>query len=487
VAVAIGGCGPDLATRTFVERCGEVGPIQLLGLAPHETAEGDTADSWIVHAVEAGDRWLVGVREYDVPLGPDSWIGADGDLEDAPVVVSSRIVSVDECGGDPRVVAEGASHIRPPRGAEPWIACTEDHRIVVFDPEVEGPGRAHPDLWCTDDVVDGDFLTSRRVEGELPMVVRATLGPDGTRTLRELGIALRYPRDKPAPEATALTFMIDTSDRLLEVNVHTGTSNVLRQGVARFYISDDGRFVQWSPETNASGYEGTWYLWDRTTDEERQLTVDGQTVVTSYWIRNGIASYFVETGPWQFDQRLEWLDTDESAALDGLWDVEGRFADQSVLGTAGEVGVFDHASGSFRTVYDDSLNGAWATEDGVRGYGPLGDPLGNRRTLLELTAPDFEPRVVVWDVYYPMHLADGRWLTVRGTERATPVPYGTLVAVAERGDAVVIDEDVASTLHEFNGGDRYHEPPPELERTVVYAVRDLEQTRTGVWLAELAP
>jgi hypothetical protein len=476
------GCGPDLAPQAFAERCGEVGPIQLLALAPDETAQSDWPhdSAPFVTAVQVGDRWLVGVRLFETPIGPDTWVSG----EDPPALVSSRVVSVDECGGDPRVVARGAHLIRPPRGAEPWIACSDDHRIVVFDPALEGAGVAHPDLLCTDDVLDGDFVTSTLVESHAARVVRATLGADGTRQTFDLAPA-GAPREYLRTDDTrGQVFLIDEAQSLVAVDARDGTSQVLRESVSNFYISDDGRFIEWSPD--ALYAEGTWYLWDRTTDEQRALTIDGQTTVKSFGFDDGVLSYFIDVGPWEYAQHLLWLDRGETQTLDGLWDVHGRFGDMSLLSTAGAVGVLDHASGALRIVSNQSINPAWAADDAVRGTALVGDPLGNRRRMIEFAAPEFEPRVVVEDVYYPVRLADGRWLTVRGTDRATPVFHGTLVALDESGAATEIDHDVAATLHEYNGGNRRNGPPPELSNSVVYAVRDDDQERTGVWLATFA-
>src|SRR5262245_7100054 len=107
----------------LAERCGSAEPVQLLALAPNESAE--PVSSWFVpfrstlELQRYGDRWLFIVQTYDRELTH----AAIDDLEEAPNVVSSRIVSVDGCGGDARVIAEGEYGIhsmRPPTGGEPW-------------------------------------------------------------------------------------------------------------------------------------------------------------------------------------------------------------------------------------------------------------------------------------------------------------------------------------------------------------------------------
>ena len=105
--------------------------------------------------------------------------------------------------------------------------------------------------------------------------------------------------------------------------------------------------------------------------------------------------------------------------------------------------------------------------------------------MVELAAPDFGPRLVATDVWFPLRMSDGRLLTVRDRGPGEG-HHGTLVVLDEHGDATEIDHDVIETLYAYNGGQQPGGESPIVEGVVVYPVRDAEDERTGVWLAELA-
>src|SRR5687767_3998636 len=130
LASALVGCAPEEEELDLpIDVCGQDEPVQILALEDEQViGQRGTA--------RVGDRWLFGVRTFEIPLtAVDTALGG---AEGRPYrQLESEIVSVGECGEDRRVVATGVDTIFPATNEdEPWLGCVADTGdLYWFDPD----------------------------------------------------------------------------------------------------------------------------------------------------------------------------------------------------------------------------------------------------------------------------------------------------------------------------------------------------------------
>lgn len=485
VSIVMMGCGPStgepsladpLLYEVLAEHCGSTEAIQLLSLAPNETIEAVYSrffPSPSTLSVERyGDRWLFVVLAYDREVTRTTFY----DLEaEPPEVVSSRIVSVDGCGGDARVLVEQSgtiSSVNAPTAAEPWSAC--GNGLTVFDPDREGSGRSYPELQCGFDVVDDAFLTYTEMDG-MRYLVRARLPLDEPAEITVLTPMLFATQPGKDAESRLVTGFEDYRRDLVEVHVPTGQSTVLRTDIEYFSSSDDGRFVVWQSEGSDDSY-----LWDRHTNEERRLGLpEWEQIEAGPWIRGSAVAVEPEGGSPNVTQ-LTLLPSAEEIVLEGSWRGEGRIDGTHVLRRiedeqVASLAILEPGSQLPRPIPHGGLQSSWIRDQSLWVLGTISDADPSSFGLLELAAPDFSPEVIGTGTWYPMLLADGRLLTV--LDRDPQDRYGTLVLVDVDGPVTDIDRDVLAI----------GSTEPLVDDMVVYAVRDRDHERTGVWIAQIAP
>lgn len=501
-SIALVACGPSVGGEpilaepelhdTLAERCGSTDPVQLLALAPNETAESN--DPWYLDdgpytsVARHGDRWLLGVKTFEHELIPPS---IDPEENVPNELVSSRIVSVDGCGGDVRVVLEGASAMRVPTGDEPWVACSEG--MVAFDPDVEGSGRAHPDLHCSTDAIAGVFAALTHED------------EDGTQWLARARLAVDEPSDitllaphvyEPHVVAGTSLRMFDTHEgELVELDVLTGEQRVLRTNVYSWSASADGRFVEWRAQSasDQAPVDVPLLLWDRQLDVERPLGLPEWERVRTYGVRGNAVAVTPYHGEPDLTQLVLFATGDE-IVLEGQWQSLGQVGDTYVLRDVGGISIVFVEPGAepspplhvgtgdpyLMNIVGESL---WVLVDE-----PVDDvdddPTTPSSSLYELAAPDFTPRLVAGALLHPLRLADGRVLNV--TDLDHEHRRGTLVLVDDQG-STELDHHVADALYRFNTSGQRQLLEPLVDDTLVYSVRDPEHERTGVWIAQIAP
>lgn len=491
-------CGPATGEATLyepalydplAERCGSTEPIQLLALAPNETVESN--DPWYLDeriytsVARHGDRWLIGVKTFEREFIPPF---IDPEENTPNELVSSRVVSVDECGGDVRVVLEGVHGVRVPTGDEPWTACGGDQGLIAFDPDVVGSARPHPDLFCSADVVDGAFVTmTRGLEDETNWLVLARLAVDEPSDITQLVPGFYETLHVVAGSSLRL---VDTADdELIEIDVLTGQQRVLRTEVSSWSASDDGRFVQWRQKLDGCG---PLLLWDRERDEERALGLPEWGCARSFGISGNAVASTPEDGEPDLTQ-LVLLASGDELVLEGGWSSRGQVGQTYVLYQWGEpdalVFVEPGAApsppivGDQRSVQLDD-DRVWVFADEAHDDDDPDTP-PPPRSLYELAAPAFTPRLVASGLWHPLRLADGRVVNV--VDRDLEHQRGTLVLVDGERGTMEIDRDVAETLYRFNTEARRKAFDPLVDDVVIYPVRDPEHERTGVWIAQIAP
>jgi hypothetical protein len=475
--LALVACGPSIpgeptlgdveAHEVLAEHCGSTDPIRLLSLATNELAVGPAPSP---------NGWVFGIGVYDREITQTTPI-VSTNPEDLPQRVSSRIVWVDECGTDVRVVAEDAITFRAPSGDEPWIACA-NRNVLAFDPEVEHAGQWHPGLQCPQDAIGDAFLAKTWDDPEV--LVRARLPVEGPAEITPL-TTLHDTWPMRRIEGSDRYILLTDTYELLELDARTGAMTMLRSNAYRFDISDDGRFVLWE--------QAVWpppprLLWDRQTGQERPQVPsewEGEPVIED--LDGNVAS--AEHSDRELTQ-LTLLPSGTELLLEGRWRgvaqlgetyVLEKDTDPSSTSLMGKsLAIVDPGSDVPRPIPHGTLKGWWVYDDRLWTLGVVDDADPSRLGLLELAGPDFTPRVVATDIWYPMRLADGRLLTV--LDRNSEDLYGTLVVVDAEGVRMEIDHDVRVDMTDI---------APLANDMVHYEVRDPDHTRTGMWAAQIAP
>ncbi|WP_266216095.1 hypothetical protein [Paraliomyxa miuraensis] len=464
----------------LAERCGSTDPVRLMPLAPNESIglafwyyPNDTPTSFDM--APSGDGWVLLIHTYDQDLTPTTPYHFEYGDENAPQRVSSRIVRVDGCGGDARVVVENSHRFRAPSGNEPWIACnTRD--VFTFDPEEEHSGQWHMDLTCPWSTV-GDAFVSKvgTASNESHTLVRARLPLDGPADITPL--ATVHPiwpvvRVGSSDQYMALTEMYE----LIEIDAWSGQVTMLRPEAGHsFGVSNDGRFVVYEAGATSPRVR----LWDRWTDEEQYPTPSGwEDEPHDAHLAGNVVS--VENFEREVT-RLVLLPSGADLLLDGSWQGVAQLGDTYVLKHTSDdrvesLAILEPGSDTPRPIPHGTLREHWVHDERLWVLGVVDDADPSRLGLLELAGPDFTPRVVATGIWYPKRLADGRLLTV--IDRNSEDRYGTLVLVDADGGMVDIDHDVLVTNVDM---------APLPNDVVVYAVRDADNERTGVWAAQIAP
>ncbi len=481
-------CGPSLGSESaaLAELCGENAPVQLLPLGQDEAV---TATPHAI--VRNGDRWLIGVHT-EVDTGEDQ----------------ERIVSVDDCGGDANVVAEGYDQVlAPPRAGLPWVACRQvgviHEDMAWFDPEGRVPprslgSRACQLAWVGDEVVfavpsgDAYQLTVARFDAAGEVAAQEVLANDISTWAHRTPVRnqshtsyaiLSAPR--VAEEPTGHLYAVTTSDELLDVEVGTRQLTVVGRyaGGIRSIVADDqivamrgeSAFVVDLAQGDVaeyadvqSGINGGPYLGS------------GSVTVTRNSVANG-NTYAVTRG--------DMLDHVLPSTL--LYPVgEGDGGRIYFFGsTRDHRGLFTWRPDSpiYRTESPEFLAGpalsAWHDGDLYAVTRWTAEPSEDEPEydLVRFVGPSLTAEVLFRDVYDPLPLPGGRWVSVREDSETS----GALTVLTPGDDrGTVVDEGVDRELAAFQGGPA-RAVDTDTDATVVYVVT--RGGRRGVWLLELEP
>jgi hypothetical protein len=118
IAVACGDPEDELPPADLAEVCGEEAPVRVVSVAGNEE---------LGQRVLREDFVLAGIRVYDREL-------TDG-IPSLETKIGGRVVSVDTCGHDERVVFGDADWIHEPTDeAAPWLVRTEAEELYWIDP-----------------------------------------------------------------------------------------------------------------------------------------------------------------------------------------------------------------------------------------------------------------------------------------------------------------------------------------------------------------
>lgn len=316
--VACGEPEAEMPPAELAEICGVEGPVRVLSAAANEEIGQKLLRDDVVLAV---------IREYDDDL-------VDG-IPSLQTMIGSRLVSVDPCGRDARVIAPDVELIHEPRDdAAPWLARTDAEELYWIDPHGRfEPRRVGRAAWAAEH--EGHtYVTVLGENAGLLDLARLTIDGDAF-ALETVAVGLR------AAEAwlgvrpgTAL--VVDTEDRLLEVELVTGETSLVLEGVAEFAATQQGRFVLWRAvrDYTSTSLLQPWFVLDRDTGTQLQVSDDadvrflghavvrtesGALPVTHVWLLPGFQAHLLE-GTWSWFYALpDGRVLTSQQGLEALW------------------------------------------------------------------------------------------------------------------------------------------------------------------------
>lgn len=491
VATGILACGPSQAPEPaeLAALCGATAPVQLLPLG---SDDGVTPSPHAI--VRHGDRWLIGVHS-------ESGEGRSSHTE--------RIISTDACGDDARVVVEGYDLVMaPPRAGLPWFACRHvgsiGEAMVWFDPDgIASPRALGNDacelVWVGDEVVFAATsggapreLVVARLDEAGDLVQQQVLAEDvgdwtpRTKIQHQRHTSYRtLESPRVASEPTGHLYAVTATHELLDIDVpardvtvvgaYSGVNGsiaaddrlVAMRGTSAFVLDlEHGVEVEYA--TVQSGLDGGPYLGSGTVTVTRNSIADGNTYAVT------------------LDDMLDHVLTGS------LLHPVGRGDDGTVyfFGSEGDdrgVLTWRPDPSIWRVESPDFLAGpalsAWQAGElfaVVRWTANLTED-EPEYDLVRFDGPALHAEVLLRDVYDPLPLPGGRWISVREDEETS----GALTVLTPGFDVgTIVDEEVDRDFAALQGGPA-RVVTEDTDATVIYMVARGE--RRGVWLLALEP
>ncbi|MEM9463373.1 MAG: hypothetical protein AAGF11_55035 [Myxococcota bacterium] len=485
LALTLAACGPGIEpTSPLDERCGQPEPTQLLALEPDQIVPFDRSA-----VVPYGDRWLVAVSTLQRDF--------DGMFPRDDEIVQSRVISIDACGTEqPHLIAEGIDMVLPPKEPDlPWMGCDSvSNRMFLIDPEGEVPPT---ELGMMDSChlrqeVPGAIWLKRIVSDQDAQLLRVSSfeGLAMVETSIETVVEHVSPALRSHTTEGDMIWFVTTDGELFEYDHSTRDGVLLAEGVGTVSGTSSG-FLAWSDEPESFS-AGQWTVYDRENGTQIPVEISGQdqvrfmgSILFSFTFQathdDGTSELLV--------MRLPSL---ESTSVRGPWAIVAETGPGDLIlreneptgslyilrsGTEQPELLVDSYTPLVR-VDDDDL---WVWDYYDHESGLVQD---NSTRLVRIPLGGGEPETIVDDVYQPLALDDGRWLTVRGY--AGDGRGELRVVDPHAGTEQVVDRDVSVWFS------RYNDTPDEFfgfgarpsDATFVYSVHD-GGARNGLWSARL--
>lgn len=454
--------------------CGQDGPVQVLALDERDIVSPRGKSIWVV-----GERWLVGIRRFELAvldIGLALTIAPDRPSTE----VAGRIESIDPCGGDRRVIAEGPDVPLPPiDGGGPWLGGrSRDGRLYWIDPTGSRAAVRLPELEPVKVARRGDGLIAmRKAERDLVTIARdgdtLTIAPVLADVVQT---SVMSPWGPAPPEIIALTD--DAELHLLDLA--TLDDEVIATDVGGFDTSTDLRWLAYWPGV-PGGYERpteAWYV-DRDADEtiafafpeggELDVVIAAELIAFQHY-SGGLVDQTVlialpdqQTLTQPFDLRPVATDgagryVVQASSFTGIYSVYGIVAGELVsLGPIGGDSYFDGAMWSTSTQDD-------GTTDVVR-Y-----PLSTLR-----------PEQVVSGALSTVALPRERWARVDGADGRSHGLGDLVVVDGVTGESSMVDADVFNEFAPLSPSYQPLPPGPWSTSELVYEVRERYSDRNGLW------
>ncbi len=478
------------------EVCGQPGPVQILPLERDEVVP----ERWPV--VMHGDRYLYGIRRFDHAITNLDYARLDREQR-MYAELDARVESIDRCGDDRRVIAEGVDVvIPPPNDGEPWLGYrTETNTLFWIDPDgAWAPREVARTTQPWDHLASGELVYT--FDREAQELVQWRLADDEVRVgsrlesvidvgpLVDLGVFGRA--------RTEETIALQSDGELVAIRLATAEVVSVASNVGGFVANSDPRYVAWwagVPDDPFAGPPTQLLLSDREGPGSLYLDFGGVPLDMTMGDRLAATEHVaVDVGGYSAasETTLTLLPELASVTLAGSWRPFG-VADGnrvSVLApfdtTASTQFVFEARDGELQQVagpianptpYDGAL---WWSECAG---GPTSEH-GAACDLMTMRLATLQPEVVARDAWSDVALPGGRWVVFHAPEPDPdawrPDPRGTLWVIdGSTGEESRLAIDVSSRfeLHEP------HDDTPDVWHTeeVVYQVRSLDTDDTGLW------
>ena len=469
LVAALGCAESNPGAVELAEICGAAEPVRLLALDETSMVTWDEGG-----VATHGSRWLIGSRaRSDIPT----------DFVGNAAAAAQRIVSVDECGGDPIEVAVGVdTTFLAPRPTAPSFACAGGiERMTWIDPDGVRPSVQVDAVGCSFGWVDDDVVFAVAVADDEEQLVRATFDASGAivasevlvEQLRHWGPRSGFVGPRPIvddPEARVIALGDD--EVLVEIDVRTLESHPLRSEVDGFGVWD-GIVVY--------GSGGLRFVWHLDSDVEEEIEIIGSSYSSYAKFGGGVAT--LRDGAAWGRTLLVTLDGHERTSMSGAWHPLVAMDDGARIiearSSQDQLGLYRWMPGDDVEQFSGPVVETWTDGDlWTVAYSYAEHE--RAQNVVTYDVGSMERRVVLENVYRPWPWSDDRWLTVRPELGEVSGPL-VLLDPAD-GSARVVDEDVHLEVAGFRGGSnpargRAH------DGTVLYFVE--HGGRRGLWRARL--
>lgn len=483
LVVALAACGPEVGGGNPLEdHCGQPEPTRLLSLERNQFVPFDRSA-----IVPYGDRWLVALATLEQDF--------DGALPRDEAIVDRRVVSVDACGAeDPRPIAQGVDMVFPPSEAGlPWMGCdSSSNQMYIIDPEGELPPSElgtteHCQLWRT--TPGAVWLKRSTDDGDAQLIrISSDEGAAAVETIAD-GVSPQW-RSYDFDEQTL--WYLTTDGELREHDLQTREEVLLAEGVGAIVRLSE-RFLVWGDEPDMWS-AGRWTLFDRQTLAATPVEIAGQdqvrfsgsllfSAVFEARLEDGTNDYLVirppSLEPTSF--RGQWTLIAETGPGDLVLQSHTPEQHLYVLPIGESEPQLLYASDAALVQVDDDEIWVWDYYDYVVGFSQE-----HNTRLVRIPLDDREPETIVDEVFQPLALDDGRWLTVRGYAGSA---RGELRVVdPQGGPEQLVDRDVSVYFRRHNETSSlapgFGTVPSDAP--FLYTVHDGGE-RDGLWSARLAP
>jgi hypothetical protein len=436
---------PEPPLAELAEICGDAAPVRLFDLEPNEIA---FIPQWF------GDRLVTLVHEMDRDES----------------IVGSRVVSVDRCGEDPRLVVDEGALAFPPVGANTPVLAGGD-RLRWIDPAGRRPAQLIGQGYAIGEV-DGvayvvmlaedrtsAFVARMEVDGDVitPVPVLQGLAPASVEWTGQGGAE------------TALVITLE--QQLVEVELASGSTRPLAGPVEAVRIGSDRRFVLYraARDYTADSLLRPWYVLDRETGAQTYLSHYEDAVIDEAG-----ASADDESG----STDVVLLPSLHAHVLAGRWIGFTPASDGRIVATRSldaergpeyEFWVFDAPEDQpRRLLFRGPVTQSRVHDGAVWVASERGD-----RPLLRLPLDGGALETIAVAVHAPAWLDGDRFATVRDSD---------LVVFGGNRRVALVDHHVDADLDGLHWWAGH-----ELTRSLLYQVHDDAHDRRALYLVELAP
>ncbi|HET6585339.1 MAG TPA: hypothetical protein VFG69_17895 [Nannocystaceae bacterium] len=480
------GCAPAQELPPLpIEVCGEDAPVQILALGDDEAVDWEGI-------AQFEDRWLFGVRRFEIPLTSLRSIRAAPE-DRAFAQLDARLESVGQCGEDRQVVAEDVDFVIPAQqDGDAWLGCRTDTGDFYWIAP-DGAWAARPvarAASCRQFVVRGHDVFF--IAAETHEYTRAQLRDDGiVLDVLVTDVVKQSPdyttidgESLPAPDV----YLLRETDRVLvRLELATGMVEDVLDGVDDFSVAADRQRVmrirRIPQDPNDSTTPNATVL-DLGSNSESWFSGVGWSDIRGFLADGYVFVQGLDPNGLPLQTVVVTVPALHLRFLDGPVFVRGSDGDDRVVISASPDGleVLEMSSGdrhpvqtSVAIVSDGIL---WYEDE--RPYGHVDLPDEYRPVdVIRMPLATLEPEVVHKRVFSSIEVADDLWLD------NSPIDDNELTElVVVDGESLTIrrvDRNVVQGLYFVEPAPDRDPLAPSSSNDLVYQVHERATDRGGMW------